>query len=103
MDYEEELVWPFNRLWGEERQKVRNYLKKKWKDNNDTHSVRDTIPNTRIEKDEILNWWWYRSPYTYLARDISNEDFGLWLLGQYRDQYKLNQPNNRGLGRFLYT
>jgi hypothetical protein len=52
-----EQVWPRGWDWGdrEERKAVRDYLKKVWKENNNTHPVETTLDNIRREKDSILN------------------------------------------------
>ena len=48
-------MWRFTNLWGEEPEKVREYLKREWKDN---VSTRDVDPNNkenlRKEANQIL-------------------------------------------------
>ncbi len=51
-----DVVWPFGGDWGseEERQAVRDYLKRVWQDNVSTHSLPPSLENTRKEATSIL-------------------------------------------------
>lgn len=47
-------VWPYGDDWGEEKDKVRDYLRLMWEKNIHTEIVTDNIENVRKEKDLIL-------------------------------------------------
>lgn len=51
-----EIVWPACYRWGdiEERNKIRNYLKKEWTEKVGTHHVKTTLDSVTEEKELIL-------------------------------------------------
>ena len=50
-----DIAWPIGwQQWGEERQGIRRYLKRIWKENNITHPVPNTLENARTEAKQIL-------------------------------------------------
>lgn len=96
-----EIVWPHEEEWGDrhERRNVRDYLKKIWEENVDTHSTKPSLENTKREKNDILEWWW-RNRYTQSGpMDINSKYFGKWLYEQYLDAYKLSRRDNHKRGR----
>ena len=69
-----EIVWPHEEEWGDrnERRKVRDYLKKVWEENVETHSTRPSLENTRKEKNKILE---VRQAHEFMENLLSCRDF----------------------------
>jgi hypothetical protein len=102
-------------VWGdrEERKAIRTYLRIVWQENNKGSIVKVVSDRVGVqnERDSILKvslkcidshsniycllQWWWSNRWSETPPDITNLEFGRWLLQQYKDANKIELPNNK--------